>query len=118
MRRYPALLTHRLGSARHRCQLLQETDHFSCGRKKQVAKIVHCGLRQDFFEALVPCLPNYHARKIWKKLSISAVGIRKKLRRLSTVGSTITFQIPSRGRSEKVTSSLDHQAPLVDTVIG
>jgi len=55
---------------------------------KQVAKSVHCGLPQDCFEALALCaklLP----RKIWKKLSISVVGVKKKLRRLSIVGSQI-----------------------------
>ena len=38
------------------------------------------------FKGLVPCVPNYYARKIWKKMSTSAVGINKKLRRLSSVG--------------------------------
>jgi starch synthase len=46
--------------------------------KNQVAKIVHCGLPQDSFEALVPCMPNYCAREIWKKLSISVVGVMRK----------------------------------------
>jgi hypothetical protein len=32
---------------------------------------------------------NYCARAIWKKLSISVVGVNKKLRRLSSVGSAI-----------------------------
>jgi hypothetical protein len=50
-------------------------------------KIVHCGLPQDPFEALVLCAPNYCARKFWKKLSTSVIGIKKKLRRLSSVGS-------------------------------
>ena len=40
------------------------------------------------FKALGPCVPNYCAREIWKKLSISAVGVNRKLRRLSSVGST------------------------------
>jgi hypothetical protein len=31
-------------------------------------------------------VPNYCARKFWKKLSISIVGVKNKLRRLSTVG--------------------------------
>jgi hypothetical protein len=51
-----------------------------------VAMIVHCGLPQESFEALVPCVPNYCPRKFWKKLSISVIGVSKKLRRLSSVG--------------------------------
>jgi hypothetical protein len=69
-----------------RPQVLEETEHFHRWRQEQVAKIVLCGLPHDSFEALVPCVPNYCARKFWKKLSISIVGVKKKLRRLSSVG--------------------------------
>src|SRR5829696_6300174 len=54
---------------------------------KGVAKIVQCGLPQDSLKPLCLVLPHYCARKIWKKLSISVGGLKKKLRRLSTVGS-------------------------------
>src|SRR5262245_60005248 len=58
--------------------------------KKQVAMIIHCGLPQDSFESLVPCVPSYCAREIWKKLSISVVGVKNQLRRLSSVGSLLS----------------------------
>jgi len=75
----------------------------SVGRvKKQVAKNVHSGLPQDSFETLVPCVQNYCACKILKKLSISAVGLKKKLRRLSTVGSIYPYSI-----EEEATRSIE-----------
>jgi hypothetical protein len=62
--------------------------------KKQVAMIVHCGLPRTLLKLLL-CVPNYCARKIWKKLSISIVGIKRKLRRLSSVGIIFDFGGPS-----------------------
>lgn len=32
-------------------------------------------------------VPNYCVRKFWQKLSISVIGVKNKLRRVSTVGS-------------------------------
>jgi hypothetical protein len=67
---------------------LKETEILSLARQKQVAKIVHCGLPQNSLKLLCLVLPTYGARKIWKKLSTSVVVVNKKLRRLSSVGST------------------------------
>src|SRR5215213_3528768 len=58
-------------------------------------KSVHCGLPQDSFEARVPLVPNYCAREIWKKLSISVIGVKRKL---SAVGLPVTRQPPHRSR--------------------
>ena len=66
-------------------QLLEETEHFSRWRQKEVAKIVHYGVLQDFFEAVVPCISNYCAREIWKTEHFGRWR-QEKLRRLSTVG--------------------------------
>ena len=70
-------------------------------------KIVHCGLTQDSIEAVCHCVPNYCARKFWKKLSISVVGLKRKLRRLSSVGSLRDLmQGLNGGMAEKNRTSL------------
>lgn len=55
-------------------------------------------------QALLPCEPNYCARKFWKKLSISVIGVKRKLRRLSSVGKRIynsKFKDPSNPPSHR-----------------
>jgi hypothetical protein len=68
---------------------------------KQVAKIVHYGLRRlhaALVGAYARMLATWRVGRIYeasptccKKLSISAVGVNKKLRRLSSVGSHFIF---------------------------
>ena len=76
----------RLVGLKHFSELLEESEHFCRWRQEKVARSVHYGLPQDSFEGLVPCVPNYCAHEIWKKLSISVVGLSNQLRRLSSVG--------------------------------
>src|ERR1700754_1404170 len=67
----------------------KETEHFRRGRQKEVAKIVHSRLASGLLRISWALLPSDCARKFCKKLSISVGSLKKKLRRLSSVGSII-----------------------------
>jgi hypothetical protein len=83
--------------------------------QQKVAKIVHCGLSRlhvGLLGAYTPILAtrtelaNYGAsRKFWKKLSTSVVLVKRKLRRLSSVGSTDPL-ITEKRPPAKVASSV------------
>jgi hypothetical protein len=73
-------------------QLLEELSISAVGVRNKLRRLFTLGYLRTLFEALVPCVPNYCARKICKKPSTSVVGVNRKLRRLSSVGSTWNLQ--------------------------